>query len=211
MPDSLAPDSGSFFNNLAAGTKLGGPSSLQQLSDQDQENQRRLLQQLALYNQQYNDAYQRQSAASRGFDSVINGTAPSVAQTQLQQGVGQIAQQQLAQASGATGQNAAIARIAAMQNTGAAQAQANQAAAVQRAMEIDQARRAKAAISGQQAGEAGSMYGANLSGAVGFSSPAVTASGQDAAIKQKEEEANRAFWSNIIKAGGSAIAAGASA
>lgn len=184
-------------------------TGLNDIASQDSEYTRQLLAQLAQYNQQYGQAFQDQTRVANGYDAVINGTAPSVAQTQLQQGVGQIAAQQQAQASGATGQNAAIARIAAMQNTGAAQAQANQAAAVQRAAEIDAARRAKAGIAAQQAGEAGSMYGANLSGAVGFSAPAVTAAGQAAAIKQKEDEATRQFWSNIVKSTGSAMATGA--
>lgn len=205
MADAL----GTYLNSVQAGPRDKATPALTQLSTQDQEMSRRLMAQLALYNQQYNQAYQQQGAVSRGYDAVINGTAPSVAQTQLQQGVGQIAQQQQAQASGATGENAAIARIAAMQNTGTAQAQANQAAAVQRAIEIDQARKAQAGIAAQQAGEAGSMYGANLSGAVGFSSPAVTGAGAERTAQQKEDEATKAFWSNLIKAGGSAIAAGA--
>lgn len=189
----------------------GGPppgTSLNDLAGQDSDAQRRLLAMLAQYNQQYNQAFQAQSNVARGYDAVIAGTAPSVAQGQLQQGVGQIAQQQQAQASGATGTNAAIARVAAMQNTAQAQTAANQQAAMLRATETDQARRAQAGIAAQQAGEAGGMYATNVSGATGFAAPAGAAASSAASIKQKEDEATRAFWANMVKSVGSAAAAG---
>lgn len=188
----------------------GGPPSgagLNELTVQDSDYSRRLMAQLAQYNQQYLAARNSQSNVARGYDAVIAGTAPSVAQGQLQQGVGEIRQQQDSQASGATGTNAAIARIAAMNNTSQAQAQANQHAALVRAAEVDQARRAQAGIAAQQAGEAGSMYGASLSGSVGFANPAVTGAGAERTAQQKEDEATRAFWSNIIGSVGQAAAA----
>lgn len=209
MPDAL----GNYLQNLPAHSYLGGGSggsaSLTSLSTQDQDQSQRLLAQLAQYNQLFNQAYARQAQVARGYDSVIAGTAPSVAQNQLGQGLGQIAAQQQSQASGATGTNAAIARIAAMQNTGQAQAQANQQAAMIRAQEVAQARAAQAGIAGQQAGEAGSMYGANLSGAASLANPAVAAAGAERTAQQKEDEATKQFYANLIKAGGSAIASAA--
>lgn len=205
----LVDDSTEWWHAQTPGAITPAQSNLLGQSQQDAAASQHLLSVLAQYNQQYNQAFQRQTQVARGYDAVIAGTAPSVAQAQLQEGVGQIGQEQQAQASGATGTNAAIARIAAMNNTGQAQATANQHAALVRATEVDQARRAQAGIAGQQAGEAGSMYGANLSGAVGFASPAVTAAGAERTAQQKEDEATKAFWSNLIKSAGSAIAGAA--
>lgn len=204
MPVQTRP----WYDFTGSGNTTPAQANLTGIADQDADATRQLLTQLAQYNQQYGEAFRRQSDAGRGYDAVIAGTAPSVAQAQLQQGVGQIAQQQQAQASGATGQNAAIARVAAMQNTGAAQAEANQHAALIRATEVAQARQQQAAIYGQQAGEAGGMYGTNVSGAAGFAAPAAAAAGAERKAEQDELAANRAFWSNLIGSVGKAAAAG---
>lgn len=185
------------------------PGTTPGVSAEDQENSRQLMAMLAQYNQQYNQAFADQSRAAAGYGAVINGTAPSVAQGQLTQGLGAIQQAQQSAASGASGQNATIARIAAMQNTGQAQAQANQAAAIQRAAEIAQARDAQAKIYAQQAGQAGAMYGQNLTGAVGFAGPAAQTSIAADALKQKQFEQNRDFWANIMQSVGKGMMSGA--
>jgi len=159
------------------------------------------LQKLQAYNQQFNGAFADQDAAARGYGDVIAGGTPSVAQAQLVQGLGSIQQGQQAAASGATGQNAAIARIAAMQTTGQAQAQANQQAALLRAQEIAQARAAQAQIYGQQADEA-------QHGAIGFAAPTAQLTMSAQAAAQKEFEDNRNFWANLMQSGGRALVGG---
>src|SRR4029077_5936990 len=128
-----------------------------------------LLSQLGPTGQQYNAAQQGQTALTGQLKGVIAGTAPSVAQAQLSQGVEQARRQADSQASGASGTNAALARMQAIQTGGELGAQANQSAALVRAGETAAARGQEAQILGQQAGEATQQYGTNLSGALGAS------------------------------------------
>src|SRR5690349_10498661 len=66
----------------------------------------------------YREIFQRQSELGRRLDQQINGTAPSVAQTQLEEGAETVRQQADSQASGASGAAAPLARYAAIQATG---------------------------------------------------------------------------------------------
>src|SRR4029077_8039335 len=121
------------------------------------------------------------------------------AAAQLQQGVGNIAAQQQAQASGATGVNAALARYGAMQNTGQAQAQANQQAAIARAMEQAQAREAYNNLLAHQAGAANTASGVALSGAGEAGRNAVSAESTNEQERNKIAASNLDFWSNLVR------------
>lgn len=161
-----------------------------------------LYQRLAQYGNQYNTAQNGQQALINQLYGVVNGTAPSVAQGQLQQGLGQIAANQQSAASGVGGVNAALARTQAMQNTAQAQAQANQAASLVRANESAEARGQIGNVLGQQAGEANTATGI----ATGGSNQAAG----NAAENQKESDQlaghDLDFWTNAIKGVGQGVA-----
>ena len=113
-------------------------------------------------------AYTAQQRYGQYLQAVINGTAPSMAQLQLQQGMGAIAQQQQSMAAGIGGPGQALARYGAAVNTGDAQAQANQAAALARVKEISDARQAYGVnASAMQQGSAGIANQAQ-NGALGY-------------------------------------------
>lgn len=165
-----------------------------------------LLGQLATFGQQYQNAQTGENQLGGELNQVIAGTAPSVAQAQLQQGLGQIQQAQQSDASGATGTMAALARMNAQQNTGQAQAQMNQQQALVRAGEVAAARQAKAGLLANQANQAGNMYGQNLTGALGASGQAGTTQGTQAQIQAQEDAATKQMIANLVAGGGAAAA-----
>lgn len=111
-----------------------------------------------LYQQQQQDVLARQAATRAGqgtlaadYGAVIAGRAPSVAATQLTQGMGRIAADQASQAAGANGQNAFAARRAAAMNTARAQGDLSGQLALTRAAETTAARMGLAGLYGQEA------------------------------------------------------------
>ena len=125
-------------------------------------------------------AQQNQQKAANGqldqvqsLNGVIAGTAPSVAGAQIQQNLGQIAAQQNAAASGMGGQNAFAARRAAAANIGNAQTGAAQAAAINRANEINAAQGLKASTLQSIAGNANTEANTAIGGAATFGGQAL--------------------------------------
>jgi len=99
----------------------------------------------------------------------IAGTAgPSVAQTQLRQGLDQSNADMMAAGAGASGVNSVLARYQARQQAGAAGAQMQQAAAMLRAQEVAQAQQQLAQLRAAMGGQIGGMYGANLTGGLSY-------------------------------------------
>lgn len=168
-----------------------------------------LLNKLGQYGAQYTGAFNGQTALTKQLQGTIDGTAPSVAGTQLQEGLDQIRATQDSEAAGATGQNAALARANAMQNIGAAQVQTNQQKALLRAAEVNEAEQTQAGVLSSQAGEAEGMYGTGLSGALSASGQAGSAEAARENANLQGQMAEKNLESNLIQAGGSAIAGGA--
>lgn len=163
-----------------------------------------LLSGLAAPAAQYGEAQQGQTDLLGRLKSVEAGTAPSVAQGQLTQGVGQIHQAADSMASGASGTNAALARMQAIQTTGEAGAQANQSSALVRAGESAAARGAEGAVLGQKAGEAIGMYGTNLSGVLGASGQAASAENNAEQMQAQKDAQTRQLIANLVAGGGAA-------
>lgn len=168
-----------------------------------------LLSQLAPAQQQYNAAQAGQTAAVNSLGGVIAGTAPTASGTALAQGLSQSQHAAESMASGATGTNAALARMQAIQTGGELSANANQAGAVARATEANQARGLQAQILGQQAGEATQQYGTNLSGGLTASGQAAGAEGTAEQIQAQKDAMTKQLIANLVAGGGSAIAMGA--
>lgn len=157
-------------------------------------------------NGQYNAAQAGQTDLGNQLKGVIAGSAPSVAQGQLTQGVGQARAAADSMASGASGTNAALARMQSIQTGGDAAAAANQSASLVRAGETAAARGQLGGVLGQQAGEATNQYGTMLSGALGASGQAGTAAAADASIKAQQDAATRQLIANLVAGGGGAAA-----
>lgn len=155
---------------------------------------------------QYGQAQAGQTDLANNLKGVIAGTAPSVAQGQLTQGVGQIRQQADSMASGATGTNAALARMTAIQTTGQAGAEANQSGALVRAGETAAARGQLGGVLGQQAGEATNQYGTILTGALGASGQAAGAQSTAEQIQAQKDMQTKQLIANLVAGGGNAAA-----
>jgi hypothetical protein len=168
-----------------------------------------LLAQLGPNAQQYQTAQAGQTAAATSLGGVIAGTSPTASGTSLAQGLSQAQQAAQSQASGATGTNAALARMTAIQTGGDLSAATNEAGAVARANEVTGARGLQAQILGQQAGEAAGMYGTNLSGGLTASGQAVGAEGTAEQIQAQKDAATKQLIANLVAGGGSALAMGA--
>ncbi len=165
-----------------------------------------LLENLAGYGKTFTNAVGGEEALSKHLADVIAGRAPSVANAQLQQGLGEIRQQADSEASGATGVNAALARMTATQTAGDASARANQTASLIRAQEIANAERNQGAVLGNIAGQSTQMYGTNLQGAQGFSGLAGNEAAEQAKIDAERDAANKRLIANIIAGAGATAA-----
>jgi hypothetical protein len=189
------------------GSLLGGPdtSQLTSATNADRARSDEFYRQLALLQQQYQQQLAQQGALGRSLDKTIAGTAPSVAGTQLQQGVGEIANATRATAAGASGENAALANYGSIQALAQAQAKANQDAANLRAREVAQAQQTKAGILNQQQQATGGMHGADVSGALGESGQATSGAGTLAGVNENEINSERALASNAVQGAGAAL------
>lgn len=148
---------------------------------------------------------QQQQGLVGDLNGVISGQGPSVAIAGLQQQQGDIARQQQSQASGATGQNAALARQQAMQNTAMAQAKASQDASLIRAGEIARAREQKGNVLSGMATENTARYGTDVNGALNASGQAGTVESTERKIGSDEDANRKKLAGNVLQGFGSAI------
>jgi hypothetical protein len=116
----------------------------------------------AAYQQNYNAALAQgqgargyQDAAAQSYLGTLNGTQPSLAQLQLQQGMRAGMAQQASMAAGARGggANLAAAQLAGASNAGQIAAGTNQQAAMLRAQEYANAQAGLAGVGGQMRGQ----------------------------------------------------------
>lgn len=197
----IDPATGQVFKDQS-GTLPADPGLTQQ-AQRNLQFANQLASGLGRLNQDYRQAQTGQSQLGQTLNADIAGTAPSVAGTQLRQGLEQIQRGADSQASGATGTNAGLARYGAIQASGAAGAEANQDAAMARVQERANAIAAKGQLLGQQQQGANQMYATNVSGA---NAAAGNAAGP-AGVQAQVDQADRAKWLNFI--GNMAGAAGA--
>lgn len=182
-------------------------SALTGATAESRERANEFYRQIALLQQQYNQQLQQQAQLGRQLDRQIAGTAPSVAGTQLQQGLGQTRNAISAQASGASGNNAALANYGAVQALAAAQAKQQQDAAMLRAQEVQNAITAKANLLNNQqqatAGQTSSATGASTA----LSGQNVAGAGKVADANAAEVGAQRNLLGNVVQGAGSAMTA----
>ena len=218
QPVVYDPSTGLYVNQSTGGvsTDPGGQHPVQNpsLATQAARNiavSNGLLAKLGTYGQQYQQAFTGQTGLTQELQRTINGTgAPTVAQGQLQQGLGQIRSAANSEAAGATGANAALARQNATLATGEAATKTNQDAALLRAQEVAQAEQVKGQVLGSQAGESAGMYGSNLSGATAAAGQAGTEEGTLEAANQAAKESQDQLFFNEVNPVGTFLAGKAS-
>jgi len=201
----IDPVSGATSMDPLGQTAVTNPSLVQQ-AKRNLAVSHGLLDTLGKYGANFDQSISGERALSQHLAEVIAGRAPSVAGAQLAEGVGQIRQQADSMASGASGANAGIARLQAIQTGGSAMANANQQAALLRAQEIAAATANQGAVLGNIANQNANMYGTGLSGAANFAGTAGTEAAQQAQIDEQRSEANKRLIANIIAAGGAGLA-----
>jgi len=138
------------------------------------------------------------------LQSLLTGNAPSMAQSQVQQGMNSIAQQQLSNAAGVSGAGSPLAQLLANRNTANAQIQANNAGGLARAQELTGARNTLAGLLGGMANQ-------NLGAATDYSQLAATGQagqqGLNAATDKNNQDFNLSFLKGVTGAAGSALGA----
>lgn len=213
QPVVYDPSTGLYVNQTTGGvsTDPGGQHPVQNpsLATQAARNisvSNNLMSKLSTYGNQYQQAFQGQTGLTQELQRTINGTGPSVAQGQLQEGLGQIRSAANSEAAGATGANAALARQNATLATGDAATKTNQDAAVLRAQEVAQAEQAKGQVLGSQAGESSGMYGTNLAGANAAAGLAGSEEGTLEGANQHATEQQNQLEFNLLNGAGTAAA-----
>ncbi len=198
---------------MATGDLLGGAdtSPLVNATSEDRRRSDEFYRQLALLQQQYQQQLAAQNATARGLDRTIAGTAPSVAGTQLEQGLGQTRSALAAESSGASGQNAGIANYTAIQALAAAQAKKQQDAAMLRATEVSDALKAKAGILNQEQSATGNMASIYAPQGTALSGQATTGAGGVVNANEDEIKQRRALAANILGGVSSAVTHAAAA
>lgn len=133
--------------------------------------------------------YNNQAALADSLWRTANGTAPSVADMQLQQSFGENLNNGLAAGSGATGTNAVLARYLASQATGNNGAQLAQAAGIQRAKETQAAQQQLGGLYGNMDSASSGLYGTNLNTGLGYSNLANSVNQANSGRAQQSEAA----------------------
>lgn len=212
------PSTGLYVNQATGGvsTDPGGQHLVQNpsLATQAARNiavSNQLMAKLSTYGSGFNQAFQGQVGLQQRLQRTENGTGgPSVADAQLQQGLGQIRSAANSEAAGATGADAALARQDATLATGDAATKTNQQAAVLRAQEVAQAQQQEAGVLGNEASENAGLYATNLSGATAASGQAGTEEGTVEAANQAAKESEDQLFFNEINPVGTFLAGKAS-
>jgi hypothetical protein len=154
-------------------------------------------------------AYAGEASTADYLNTIALGGGPSVAGAQLATGEDAAAKQQLAQAAGASGNNAALARMAAMGNTGQAQANTNQQQATARIGEQTNAINSLAGVQQNMQNQSESMGGQKLSAADTLNSLAMQGEagheGQNVDINKTNANNNLTAGTLGAKAAGAAL------
>lgn len=207
------PGTGLYVNQDtgAVSTDAGGqhPVSDPSLATQATRNlavSGQFLSQLGQYGQQYNATQANENALGAHLNATIAGTAPSVAQSQLEQGLSQIAAQQQSQASGATGEGGALARSNAAGNTADAQAATNAQIAGLRAQEVAGAEGAEGNLLKNQGDQALTASGNATTAAGNFSTLAGGEQGNNESLTQSGGKNQLTTLGTVASAAGSAVA-----
>ena len=203
------PNTGLFIDNVTGkvfndpqGTNLSTDPGLINQAQRNLQVANELFSRLGGDQERYKQVFAQQGELARSLDRTIRGEGPSVVGRQLEAGVEAGRQQAESMAAGASGTAAPLARYAAIQQSGNLTAEANQAASLARAQEVADATRTKAAVLGQQAGEANTAAGVNVAGMNAASGSAVAPAAKQAEIDQRNMERWQNFMANLTQGAG---------
>ncbi len=205
-----SPDNGQTYHKGADGSMqaTAAPNVSQQVGSAA-SRAAGLYDQAGGYDQREQGAFDREAGLADHLNAVAHGQGPSVAGTQLAIGQEQAANQQLAQAAGASGGNAALARMNAMSNTAQLQAQTNQAAALARAQESTNALNQLAGVTGNMTNQSGGMAGQKISAANALNGLAMNGetNKEDADLEARKANAagNTGATDKLLKGIGAAV------
>lgn len=207
------PTTGRTFTDQSGTTPVTNPNIAQQVAANFQQAQ--ALRALAGQSRaQQNQVFGQQTQLVDNLNTTIHDpNASSVARTQLQQGLGQIANQQLSAAAGVGGQNAFLARRNALNNIANATAKANEASGLARAAEVQGAQNTLAGVLNSQGAGARDMYKTDTGAAGDYSRLALEGQKGQQGMDQAADEATRknrqTFSMGVIKGLGDEATAGA--
>lgn len=211
QPVVYDPGTGLYLNQSTgavstdpAGQNVVQDSSLATQAARNLATSQQFLGQLGQYGAQYNGAQAAESSLAGKLNATIAGTAPSVAQNQLEQGLSQIVQQQQSQASGATGEGGALARTTAANNTANASAATNAQSAGLRATEVAGAEQALGGVLGNQANQALGATGQGENAAENFTNTAGNEQGNQETLTQSGGKNQLSTIGTVAAAGGAA-------
>lgn len=216
-PDGTAVDpvtGQTYVNTPDKGLVAQGTANVQQQSGNALNQAAGFYGQVPGYDQREQAAYGQEGALAGRLNGIVNGTGPTVAGTQLAVGMDQAQRSQLAQAAGASGNGAALARMTAAGNTGQLQAQTNQQQAVARAGEETNAINSLAGLTGNMEGQSAAAAGQKIGAGQALTSMAMGGEGQHESDVLNASKANaaadaasKARWLNMAS---SAVSSGAS-
>jgi hypothetical protein len=142
--------------------------------------------------------YNNESALGANLWKTVNGTGgPSVAQTQLQQTLGQNLDNGLAMGSGASGANSVLARYLAAQQTGNSADAIAQSAAMLRAKEVQGAQQQLGGLYSNMDASSAGMAGTSGNLGLGYSGLANSVDQANAQRQQQAEAAGLQFVSGL--------------
>lgn len=186
-------------------TALANPNVAQQVGA-DASRAAGIYNQVPGYDAREQTAFGQEQGLAADLNNTAHGIGPTVAGTQLMSGLEQGQQQQLAQAAGAGGGNAALARMTAANNTAKLAADTNQQQALARAAEAANAQRTLAGVTGSMVDQSQAESGQKLNAANTLNNLAMTGETNREGLDEKASEAqakgNTDAMNSAFKAGG---------
>lgn len=199
------PATGTSYTDASGGTPVAAPNVAQQVA-QAGANGQNFINRIGTQDQRSGAGYALQTGLAGDLNEVIhNPNAPSVAQQQLNQSLGNIDRQQLAGTAGVSGPNAAAARQSAFRNIGNLDLQAAGQAALLRANEVANARNALGGVAQNISGNAATSTGQDIGAATDYSQQAMQGASGNQQAAQQAHTANGALITGLANGAGGAL------
>lgn len=194
------PQTGQIIHvNDGGNPYVAGAPNLNDLTAATAGNQLQQQQVARQLQQQQQQTFQAQNDLAGSLKNTItNPGAPSVALSQLGEGLNRINGTQLGNAAGATGENAAVARRTAAQNIAGAGVGLNQQQALARAQEVANAQTGLAGVLNSQAQTQQAGINNATGAATTYGGQGITAQGDVMNVNEKAGEANAKADSNLL-------------
>lgn len=202
----IDPATGTSYTDPTGQVPIAAPNLAQQTA-QAGANEQGFLGRNGVQDSRSASAFGGQQGLAQDLSTVIrNPNAPSVAQQQLNQTIGNIDRQQLSGVAGQGGPNAAVARSQALKTMAGLDLQSAGIGALARTNEVAHARDELGNVYQNMAGNANQATGQNISGATNFGEQALTGAGAVQKTNSDAEKNNNALNAGLL---GGVVGAGA--